>query len=1696
MAYDPSIFNINPYYDDYDPAKSFLRVLFKPGYAVQARELTQIQSILQDQVSKVGDHLFKDGSRIVGGAISVRNTNYLMVQPNTNGLTNITDYSFVLGSTIKFGQGASAAQPEGRVVHYIEPDSTDGKLVLVVDFISGASFDTSTPVTLTTSSDTPTDYTLTPVPEIWANGRCKLVSVDDGIFYVDGFFARNHSQYFVPGRTLENATYNSRRDFEYGVAFADLTTKVGLAITRDSVTESEDSSLRDPAIGSYNYNAPGADRFKIDLSLEQRRTGEDTDDFVELLRFENGKITRKVERITYGEIEKTLSRRTYDESGSYVVNPFDIKISLSGPTLNYTLSSGKAYIQGYEIETQYPQTISVPAARTTTTENLNFPFAIGNWIGVCAGFGAEGITAWGSTFSSLLGTTLNSGSVDVYFRNASNAVVGQAKVHGLIPFGFASTSGLTARAVYKMYLYGISSGSTIAGASSAVLMPHGFGLGSGRTLAVFGLTLSSTGVTLNGSNDMSLLYDVRPGYAVAGFSAAQFYSKVVSDPINITEISTYNAANPITYQVTKSNFGGIFSAQSNTAVKFPSQYTNGTINPSDVQQVVLLSTGLTGTTAFAYSPGHEPSTTGITLSSDINGSILRLQIPGNRHPAGYTQGLVRMSVPLFYDLDNSALTSFASSNIRTKHSTRQQATIISIQADPSRNNRKFIQLPHWDVYSIIGITFTSNISGSTPTPATSWFELDDGQREASYEYSRLYVKPQRDVDAGNGTYEVLYDYFAHRGLTMAPFVGSNSYIGVTYSHIPLYTNTRTGKTVPLANCLDFRHSGPTLDHPVLKPYGAYEFPSALANTRVSYSHYLPRIDKIKVKADPNTGSPLFTVDQGIPDLVPVAPPDSEDALTLYTVLVPAYTHKESDVVVTAHENRRYTMSDIGKIERRVDDVETYASLSISETELESKQLINLARALGYTQTIEPLKTSMFVDEFVGHNSGDVVSDEHICSVDYEYGELRPFFSSSQIELTSLANDPNTAVSMDGICTLAYNNVVCVENLGYSTTVKPNPTNTTNWLGFLNLSRSIDTRWDTSYRPLVKTNTLGENDNWISSDARDSRGFGTQWNDWESLWTGIEIREEDSDSIQRAILELPRSAVPSAVAGVDSGNPSIGVNRRIDSTITEKMMSYVKSKRLKNRIKKVSANRTVDNSVLPYIQGQSISITAHGLKPNTTGLSIFFDGVVLASGLSSSSDGTLIATFTIPPSTFTVGEKLVRVSDSFDPQSASTAADAIFYSTGTFQQRDSGSYSTRPPVLRRQSVSSNGIIKTPFNREVSYDSIPDTVENNQWSDPLCQTFIVDKKAYPDGLFLSSIDLYFAKSDPLLPVTVQIRPTVNGYPSPSVSLPFTTVTKRASEVIVNSNNGNPLPTNFAFTSPVYLEPGEYAIAVITNSGKYELYASAASINTLAGGRAGNVSNVGTLYVPQNTSTWVINNNIDVAFRINRCNFTSSSGSLPYNGSNWAGAAEIIKISNTEIIPVGCSVTRRIGTDLVLNNQNSYFSTPKSSSPIVYTLTRGTNTAVSPVIDVGTFCGIAVDMFISPIPSTTSAYSTSSYVSRSVVLPTDATSQGVFVFTNALVPTGATVNMYCKYSTNGESGLYQSPWRLMSPLGATFTSATENDFREAIYGIRGFTSSTTNLANNISAYQIKAEFLAPSGADYSKTPALKNIRVVTWR
>jgi len=85
MALDTN-FNLNPYYDDFDEAKKYLRLLFKPGYAVQARELTQIQSLLQNQVERFGSHVFKNGSVVSGGQFFIQDATYLKLDSAYNSI--------------------------------------------------------------------------------------------------------------------------------------------------------------------------------------------------------------------------------------------------------------------------------------------------------------------------------------------------------------------------------------------------------------------------------------------------------------------------------------------------------------------------------------------------------------------------------------------------------------------------------------------------------------------------------------------------------------------------------------------------------------------------------------------------------------------------------------------------------------------------------------------------------------------------------------------------------------------------------------------------------------------------------------------------------------------------------------------------------------------------------------------------------------------------------------------------------------------------------------------------------------------------------------------------------------------------------------------------------------------------------------------------------------------------------------------------------------------------------------------------------------------------------------------------------------------------------------------------------------------------------------------------------------------------
>jgi hypothetical protein len=138
-------FNASPYYDDFDQAKNFHRILFKPGVAVQARELTQSQTILQDQITKFADNIFKQNSPVTGGQVTTNfNCSYIKLQATyNNSNVDVTKFNNLL---ITDATGTVLA----RVTGYSTPISNDPP-TLIVSYLSGSTFTDNSIVSATTS---------------------------------------------------------------------------------------------------------------------------------------------------------------------------------------------------------------------------------------------------------------------------------------------------------------------------------------------------------------------------------------------------------------------------------------------------------------------------------------------------------------------------------------------------------------------------------------------------------------------------------------------------------------------------------------------------------------------------------------------------------------------------------------------------------------------------------------------------------------------------------------------------------------------------------------------------------------------------------------------------------------------------------------------------------------------------------------------------------------------------------------------------------------------------------------------------------------------------------------------------------------------------------------------------------------------------------------------------------------------------------------------------------------------------------------------------------------------------------------------------------------------------------------------------------------------------------------------------------
>ena len=376
--------NVSPYFDDFNEDKNFNRVLFKPASPVQARELTQLQSILQGQIEKFGRHFFKEGSQVIPGQIAYDSLYYAVEVTDSFFGIDVVDYlEGVVGKTIR-GENSGV---EAKVVNYVtKTESSRGTNTLYVkytksgndfvttSFLDGENLIASTDIEYGNSRIIANNPFASCIPE---NATCiaSAAKIEDGVYFIRGFFVR------VLADTVILDQYTDRPN-----------ARVGLFIEENLVTAYADESLFDNAGGFSNFAAPGADRLQIKTTLIKKDLDEFNDEnFVELLRIENGVVQKLIQKTDYNLIRDELARRTYDESGDYYIKPFQVTVKESlndrvgnggvyfenqqtaqGNTpgtdlMTVSVSPGKAYVKGYDIEKISNTLIDLEKPRTIKT---------------------------------------------------------------------------------------------------------------------------------------------------------------------------------------------------------------------------------------------------------------------------------------------------------------------------------------------------------------------------------------------------------------------------------------------------------------------------------------------------------------------------------------------------------------------------------------------------------------------------------------------------------------------------------------------------------------------------------------------------------------------------------------------------------------------------------------------------------------------------------------------------------------------------------------------------------------------------------------------------------------------------------------------------------------------------------------------------------------------------------------------------------------------------------------------------------------------------------------------------------------------------------------------------------------------------------------------------------------------------------
>jgi hypothetical protein len=1807
-------FNVNPYYDDFDETKKFLRLLFKPGFAVQARELTQLQTSLQNQIGRFGNHVFRNGSIVTGGQTFLQDATYIKLDTAYSGAAvNVSTFDT---KTIVDNLVNPTKRAEVIKVYDADVGTGDPK-TLMVKQIYGSAF---------SSGDTILTFEETPV---FANisssgvGTGQIFSINEGVFYYDEYFIQNNAQTIATSK-YDNTTANAR---------------IGLEISESTVSYTSDTTLLDPAQDASNYQAPGSDRFKIDLTLTTR-TLDSADDtqFIELARVEEGVLTYSLRYPLYSVLEDTLARRTFDESGNYTVRPFKLSLETSSANTakaNAILSPGKAYVYGYEYETIAPTTISFDKPRTTdSVANKRLTADYGYYVHSNTHYGTLPINSLQTIdLHCVSNSTINVSSTETI----SNTKVGTSRIKS-IAFESAANSSNSATYEYRTYLFDVNIGSISSNVYSAgsntthlAIGIPGTSLFSTANNAYQGAKIRITSgpgagetpktiVNYNGGSfraelsdsfittptDASLwsidfeMNDVKSMVVTNGttrVAAADIddSSKDFATTFNDTYI-TDTSLEPLLFPLGQSfvaqntiadfsfSYKRLYESQAFSSSQSPSLIVGsgesiaGAVSTSaknENYQVVVTSGGTS-----PYKPGEiipadlftvDTGTRKITVTSGNNMTANIVATIDVSNPTAKTKTFVAANTTL---QTSGGLNIFGNSAI-TLYTSAGQTHIAQNFVSKTPNTLQSLYVP--DVVSVSEILdFNGNAittaNASSAINVTSRYSLDSGQRDSFYDHS--YIKLKAGFVAPVGPLVVKYNRFSSSG---AGFFSVDSYVTYSYGNIPSYTSPTSGLKYELRDCLDFRPvraipAGPSTANTVIFDVDSTttgpKIPENGSDILLDYQYYLPRIDKVVLNKNRS-----IEVIQGVPSLTPQVPKDKDGAMTLYILREPAYLAETANTVVEYTDNRRYTMRDIGAIDRRINNLEYYTSLSLLEQDAVNKQDLTILDSTNLPR----FKNGIIVDSFDGHSVADVSNDDYAASIDPKVKELRPSFNISSHLLTFDTANSSNFLKSGPLVTANATHTALIDQPKTSRSINVNPFNIINFLGKINLDPASDIWIDTDKQPDVLVNFEGDKDAW---NLILQNTFGYEWGDWETYWTGTST---SSSSFTRGTAILQSTTTTTNVGQTRSGV----LTSVVPTTITQSL-----------------GDRVVDISIIPYMRTRGVLFTGSDFKPSTT-LYSFFDNtpiekyvarankfvlntnnldyrvqisnpelinvtntltstvnatafivktsntevfvvnlnpstvlngatmnlvgqstgtnlkiegyfhysgnavsatsntvvlrvdaesannissynsspIFIVSGqgagqqatissyepltrtatisgtwatvpaansiysigrLETTIAGDIAGVFTVPAGTFRVGEKNFRLIDEStgDIPSSSTNGDATFFAQGILQQTENTIISTTVPTIQRAAVTDTRVVTSTTTSERIIG----------WFDPLAQTFLVSPVNYPQGIFLSKVRFCFKTKDATIPITLQLRPAVNGYPSSSVVYPYSTVSLTPDKIKVTSSpslDDADKYTEFVFDAPVYLQPGEHSFVLLANSNKYEVYiAEIGKLDIVSGRQISEQPYGGSLFLSQNGSTWTADQNSDMMFRLFRYTFSTNPVTAQFlvNNPTSNTVYDLMHLITSDITIANTSLAYQFNSEIDVTGGMTGF---KSVTPLTnYEMTDGfnrrvlnpttgntslivratmatSNPDVSPFLDTSRYGIIAVENRINNLPlsnddiilvSGGSSYSTNA---NAVVTITGGGGSGA---TAAAVVTNNVVTSV--YLTSGGSGYTTSP------------------------------------------------------------------------